>query len=186
MIAQLIFALTLLLTLGVFAFTMRRYFFNFRYTKKKPISNIPARLLETFKVAIAQEKIFRHPVMGLLHALVFWGFIVILFGSIEMVIDGLFGTERIFSFLGGFYNFLMASGDIFAAIIAVSILVFLFRRLFMHVKRFYGPEMKPVSKADANLALSFILFLMISLLGMNTFYLLEMHNAGHDGLACIL
>ncbi len=114
----------------------------------------------------------------------FWGgFIVILFGSIEMVIDGLFGTERVFSFMGWFYDFLMASGDIFAAIIAVSILVFLFRRLFMHVKRFYGPpEMKPVSKADANLALSFILFLMISLLGMNTFYLLETHNAGHNAV----
>ncbi|MDA3942812.1 MAG: 4Fe-4S dicluster domain-containing protein [Bacteroidetes bacterium] len=179
MTAQLIFALTLLFTLGVFAFTMRRIFINFRYTKKKALHNIPARLRETFKVAIAQEKIFRHPVMGLLHALVFWGFIVILFGSIEMVIDGLFGTERVFGFMGWFYNFLMASGDIFAAIITLAILVFLFRRLFLHVKRFYGPEMKPVSKADANLALSFILFLMLSLLGMNTFYLLEMHNEGH-------
>lgn len=180
MTAQLIFALALLLTLGVFAFTMRRYFYNFRYTKKKAITNIPARLLETFKVAIAQEKIFRQPAVGLLHALVFWGFMVILFGSIEMVIDGLFGTVRVFSSLGWFYNILMASGDVFAAIIIISILAFLFRRLFMHVKRFYGVEMKPISKADANLALSFILFLMISLIGMNSFYLLETHNAGQD------
>lgn len=178
MTAQILFALTLLITLAVFAFTMRRIFFNFRYTKKKKLTDYPARIRETFKVAIAQQKIFRHPVMGFVHALVFWGFMVILFGSIEMVVDGLFGTERSFAVLGWFYDFLMATGDVFAAIIAISILIFMFRRIFLHVKRFYGPEMKPVSKADANLALSFILLLMLSLLGMNTFYLLEMHNAG--------
>ena len=70
------------------------------------------------EVAIGQTKIFRRPVMGLLHALVFWGFCVILIGSIEMVIDGLFGTEKALSFLGGFYSFIMASGDIFALVIA--------------------------------------------------------------------
>lgn len=180
MTAQIIFAATLLITLGVFAFTMRRIFLYFRFTKKLPLRDIPKRIMVTLKVAIGQTKIFRHPVMGLLHALVFWGFLVILIGSIEMVIDGIFGTERIFGGLGWFYGFIMASGDIFAAIIALAILVFLFRRLFMHVKRFYGPEMKSVSKADANLALSFIFLLMLSLLGMNTFYLLEAHNDAHE------
>ncbi|HOI31187.1 MAG: 4Fe-4S dicluster domain-containing protein [Bacteroidales bacterium] len=180
MTAQILFALSLLITLAVFAFTMRRIFFNFRFTRKKKLTNYPARIRETVKVAIAQQKIFRHPVMGLVHALVFWGFIVILFGSLEMVVDGLFGTVRSFAVLGWFYDLLMLTGDVFAAIIAVAILIFLFRRIFLHVKRFYGREMKPVSKADANLALSFILLLMLSLLGMNTFYLLEMHNAGQD------
>jgi heterodisulfide reductase subunit C len=184
MVKQILFSITLLMTLAVFAWTMRRLFFNFKFTKKLPLDNIPERIKVTLEVAIGQTKIFRHPVMGLLHALVFWGFIVILFGSIEMVIDGIFGTERVLGFMGPVYDFLFAAGDIFAAIILFSILVFLFRRLFMKVKRFYGPEMKPVSKADANLALSFILFLMITLLGMNTFYLLEMtsHNEALTGV----
>jgi hypothetical protein len=173
MVKQILFAVALLITLAVFAWTMRRLFFNFKFTKKLPLDNIPKRIRVTLEVAIGQTKIFRHPVMGLLHALVFWGFLVILAGSVEMVIDGLFGTERVLGFLGPVYDFLFAAGDIFAAIILLSILVFLFRRLFMKVKRFYGPEMKPVSKADANLALSFILLLMVTLLGMNTFYLLE-------------
>lgn len=173
MLKQILFGVSLLITLAVFAYTMRRLFFNFKFTKKLKIENIAKRLKVTLTVAIGQTKIFRHPVMGFIHALVFWGFMVILFGSIEMVFDGLFGTERFFGILGPIYTVLIAGGDIFAAIITVAIVVFLFRRLFMRINRFYGSEMKAVSKADANIALVFILLLMVSLLGMNTFYVLE-------------
>ncbi|MBK9292227.1 MAG: 4Fe-4S dicluster domain-containing protein [Bacteroidetes bacterium] len=178
MLKQILFGISLLVTLGVFAYTMRQLFYNFRFTKPKKLTDFGQRLLVTFKVAILQSKIMRFPFAGVLHALVFWGFIVILFGSIEMVFDGLAGTERMFSFLGGFYDFLTGAGDVFAFIILISILIFLARRLFFRVQRFYGVEMKPVSKADANLALSFILLLMVSLLGMNTFYLLDASAAG--------
>jgi heterodisulfide reductase subunit C/nitrate reductase gamma subunit len=106
----------------------------------------------------------------LFHALVFWGFCVIIFGSIEMVIDGLTGTERALKFLGPVYNIIMASGDIFALLVSISIIVFLSRRLFFHIKRFEGIEMKKSSHIDANIALSIILLLMISLLMMNTGY----------------
>lgn len=180
MAKQLIFISALLITLAIFAFTMRRYFFYFRFTKSVKLDRFSQRIYETFNVAIAQTKIFRQPVMGFLHATVFWGFVVILIGSIEMVIDGIFRTERVFGIAGIVYDVIIATGDIFALIIAFAILVFLFRRLFMHVKRFYGPEMKPVSKADANMALSFILLLMITLLGMNTFYYLDMKFTGHE------
>ncbi len=179
MTKQLLFSLALLITLAAFAWTMWRIFQYFKFTKKTNLGQIPERIRETLVVAIGQTKIFRHPIMGLLHALVFWGFMVILIGSIEMVLDGLLGTERVLQFMGPVYTFFMATGDIFAAIIAFSILVFLFRRMFLKVKRFYGPEMKPISKADANLALSFIFLLMITLLGLNIFYVLETQNLGH-------
>ena len=87
-----------------------------------------------------------------------------------MVIDGLTGSERALQFLGPVYNIIIASGDIFALIVAISILIFLARRIFFHIKRFEGPEMKRVSHIDANIALSIILLLMISLLMMNTGY----------------
>lgn len=170
--SQLIFSLVLLATLGVFTYSVLKYFKYFKFTKKKPISDFGKRFWITIKVALFQDKILRQPVVGTMHALVWWGFIIILIGSIEMIIDGLFGTERIFGFLGPVYNFIMAAGDISAFVIAVLILAFLFRRLFMHIKRFYGPEMKPVSKMDANLALTIIFILMITLLGMNTYYIL--------------
>ena len=178
---QIIFLVVLLVTLLAFGFTTRRYIGFFKHTRKGfPVKQIGRRLGVMMEVAIGQTKIFRRPVIGLLHALVFWGFCVILIGSIEMIIDGLFGTERVLTFLGGLYNFIIASGDIFALIIAVAILIFLFRRVFLHVKRFSGIEMKHISHLDANVALTMILFLMLSLLGMNTFYIQEATHAGHE------
>jgi len=123
-----------------------------------------------FSVAFGQTKIFRRPVIGMFHALVFWGFCVIIFGSIEMVIDGLSGSERVLQFLGPVYNIIMASGDIFALLVAISIIVFLSRRIFFHIKRFEGIEMKKISHIDANIALTIILLLMVSLLSMNIGY----------------
>ncbi len=64
----------------------------------------------------------------------------------------------------------MASGDIFALIVGISIIIFLSRRLFFHIKRFEGIEMKKISHIDANIALSIILLLMVSLLSMNLGY----------------
>lgn len=122
-------------------------------------------------VAFGQTKIFRKPVLGLFHALVFWGFCVIIFGSIEMVIDGLTGTEKVLKILGPVYDVLMASGDIFALLVAVCIIIFLSRRLFFHIKRFEGIEMKHRSHTDANISLSLILLLMLSLMAMNVGYL---------------
>ncbi|MCD4711488.1 MAG: (Fe-S)-binding protein [Bacteroidales bacterium] len=178
---QIIFLVVLLVTLLVFGYTTRRYIGFFRHTRKGfPVKQLGRRFGVMMEVAIGQTKIFRRPVMGLLHALVFWGFLVILIGSIEMIIDGLFGTERVLTFLGGFYSFIMASGDIFALIIALAILVFLGRRLFLNVKRFSGIEMKHISHLDANVALTLILLLMLSLLGMNTFYIQAVTHTGHE------
>lgn len=171
MMKQIIFAITLLITIGVFAYTINRLAGFFRLTRPAfPVKDIGKRFSLMMKVAFGQTKIFRRPVIGFFHALVFWGFCVIIFGSIEMVTDGLAGTDRALQFLGPVYNFIMASGDIFALLVAVSILIFLSRRIFFHVKRFEGIEMKKISHIDANIALSIILILMLSLLAMNTGY----------------
>ena len=171
MVKQLVFTIALLTTIGIFSFTIHRIISYFKLTQPAfPIRDFSKRFWVTLDVAIGQTKIFRRPVIGFFHALVFWGFCIIAFGSIEMVIDGLLGTERILKFLGPFYDVISASGDIFGLLVAVSIIIFLFRRLFLHIKRFDGIEMKSVSHMDANLALSMILLLMISLLGMNMAY----------------
>jgi predicted ferric reductase len=101
-----------------------------------------------------------------------------------MVIDGLTGTEKVLKFLGPVYDILMGSGDVFAQLVAVSIIIFLARRLFFHIKRFEGIEMKRRSHKDANVSLSFILFLMISLMTMNMGYLgyQEITGGSIDGI----
>jgi heterodisulfide reductase subunit C len=172
MAKQIIFALTLLVTIGIFAYTISRIIGFFRFTKSGfPVKDFGKRFSLMLKVAFGQTKIFRRPVIGFFHALVFWGFCVILFGSIEMVIDGLTGTEKVLKSLGPIYNIIMGSGDIFAFLVTFSIIIFLFRRLFFHIRRFEGIEMKRISHIDANIALSIILLLMLSLLGMNIGYL---------------
>ncbi len=171
MIKQIVFALTILITLGVFTFTIRRLISYFKFTKANfPIRDFGKRFMVMLDVAIGQTKIFRRPVIGFLHALVFWGFCVILFGSVEMIIDGLFGVEKSLKVLGGLHTIIMASGDVFALVVAISIIVFLVRRLFVHISRFEGIEMKKISHQDANIALSMILLLMLSLIGMNAAY----------------
>jgi Fe-S oxidoreductase/nitrate reductase gamma subunit len=179
---QIVFLIVLLITLGIFAFSIYRYIQFFKLTKPKKIGDWGKRFKMMIEIAFLQKKILRRRWVGLMHALVWWGFLLILFGSIEMVIDGLFGTEKIFSFMGGFYDFLMASGDISALIIAFAVTAFLIRRLFMHIKRFYGPEMRKIDKMDANIALTIILLLMLSLMGMNTFYLVWAKQSGHEVL----
>ena len=179
MTRQLIFAFTLLVTFGVFAYTINRIFRYFKFTKANfPIRDIGKRFEIMFSVGFGQTKIFRKPVLGFLHALVFWGFCVILIGSIEMIIDGLIGTERMLAFMGPVYDVIMASGDIFALLVAIAIIVFLFRRIFLHIKRFEGIEMKWISHIDANVALTIILLLMLSLIGMNIAYLDYQHLTG--------
>lgn len=173
MLKQILFSISLLLTLGVFAYSVRRYYSYFKLTKAFSISNYGERFRIMMQVAFGQNKILRKPLIGLIHALVFWGFLVITIGSTEMVIDGLFHTERILGVLGWFYTFIVASGDVMGLFIAIAMLVFLYRRIFLKVKRFDGIEMTHKSHTDANIALSIILFLMISLLGMNTFYVAE-------------
>jgi heterodisulfide reductase subunit C len=178
---QIIFAITLLLTIGIFSYTINRIVSFFRFTRPAfPVRDIGKRISVMLSVAFGQTKIFRKPVVGFFHAMVFWGFCVIIFGSVEMVIDGLTGTDRVLQFLGPVYNIIMASGDIFALIVAISIIIFLSRRLFFHIKRFEGIEMKKISHIDANIALSIILTLMISLLAMNTGYVKYQLLTGND------
>ncbi len=143
MTRQIVFAVALLLTFAVFIYTVNRLIKFFSFTRPAfPIKDFGKRFRLMIRVAFGQTKIFRRPVIGLFHALVFWGFCVILLGSIEMVIDGLAGTEKSLRFLGTVHSIIMASGDIFALIVAISIIVFSIRRYFLHIKRFSGIEMK--------------------------------------------
>jgi len=182
MTKQILFIISLAITLGVFAWSVKRLWAFFKLTKPSyPIKNIGARISHTLDVAFGQTKIFRKPVIGLMHALVFWGFLVITLGSIEIVIDGVFGLERSFAFTGWFYDFVMASGDVFALLIIVFIKAFSLRRSILRIKRFTGVEMSSKSYWDAQIALSFIGLLMLSLLAFNVGYISN-HPNGYEGV----
>ena len=171
-LTHLTFILLLFLTLGIFARTTVKYIRLFRVTKPAfPLKNIPARIRVVLKVAFGQSKILQRPVIGFLHALVFWGFLVILVGSFEMLVDGLTGQERSFHELGDVYDFLTAATDVLAPVIAVAVIIFWIRRNVFHVRRYDGPEITRKSHRDANITLALIFLLMLTLSGMNLLYL---------------
>ncbi|MDZ7775429.1 MAG: (Fe-S)-binding protein [Bacteroidales bacterium] len=179
---QILFIISLAITLGVFAYSMNRIIRFLRLTRAGfPVKDIGQRLKVTWNVAIAQTKILRHPLAGFLHAMVFWGFIIITLGSLEMVVDGVAGKERLFAAAGPAYDVVIGLGDAFAAIIIFAVAAFFIRRLFLDIRRFKGVEMGKKSKLDANIALTFILLLMISLVGMNAAYV-ALHSGNHEGV----
>jgi len=170
MTKQIVFIISVVITLAVFSYTVLKIAALFRLTKSFPTRNYIKRFGIMLKVAFGQTKIFRMPVLGFMHALVFWGFCLIIIGSIEMIIDGILGLDKSLAFLDNVYKFITASGDVFAFIIFVAIILFMGRRVILHVKRFTGVEMTHKSHLDAFIALTLILLLMITLLGINTFY----------------
>lgn len=169
MVNQVIFIIEVIIAFGILLFSFYKIIKYIKLTRPHSSGPLGKRLIKTLFVALFQTKIFRRPVLGLLHALVFWGFCVILFGSIEMMVDGVTGNEKSFDFFGPIYPIFLSLIDLFAYIVLFSVVVFLFRRLFLHVKRFGGIEMKHKSHVDANIALTLILLLMVTLIGMNLF-----------------
>ena len=148
MSSQLIFLGILIATLGFFAYTTVNILKVLRAANPiDRMDNIGERINITLLVAFGQSKILRKPIAGLLHALVWWGFLVITIGTIEMIIDGLAGTDRSLAFLGPVYDVITASGEIFAAIIIISVFLFLIRRYIIKPKRFSAPENEAIFKS---------------------------------------
>jgi heterodisulfide reductase subunit C len=120
------------------------------------------------KIALGQSKMVRRPIVGALHVIVYVGFIIINIELLEIVIDGLIGTHRVFSGMGVFYGFLIASFEILAVLVLIAVSVFWIRRNIIKVKRFFENSMKGWPKLDADLILYFEIILMSLFLLMNT------------------
>ena len=126
------------------------------------------RWFKMIKIAFGQSKMIDKPVVGLLHLIVYLGFLIINIELIEILVDGFAGTHRIFApFLGSFYNFLIASFEVFAILVLASVIIFLARRNILNIKRFMSSEMKGWPKNDANIILYAEIILMSLFLTMN-------------------
>ena len=126
------------------------------------------RWFKMIKIAFGQSKMIDKPIVGLLHLIVYLGFLIINIELIEILVDGFAGTHRIFApFLGSFYNFLIASFEVFAILVLASVIIFLARRNILNIKRFMSSEMKGWPKNDANIILYAEIILMSLFLTMN-------------------
>lgn len=167
-VPNIIFTLLLVLGIGFFAKNLKKIKRNIQLGKaidRKDRSK--ERWLNMLKIALGQTKLVRRPVSGILHVVVYLGFIIINIEVLEIVLDGVLGTHRLFSFLGGFYGFLIGAFEILALMVLVAVVLFWTRRNVVKIKRFWQKEMTEWPKKDGNIILYFEIVLMSLFLVMN-------------------
>lgn len=168
-ISNVIFAGLLTIGVGFFVKNIKKLKRNINLGK--PIDRTDRskeRWANMFNIALGQSKMIKRPVSGFLHVIVYVGFIIINIEVIEIIIDGLFGTHRVLSFLGGFYGFLIGTFEILAVLVLIAVGIFWIRRNTLKIKRFWTKEMTTWPKNDANYILYFEVVLMCLFLIMNS------------------
>ena len=178
---NVIFAVILLLGIGFFVSNIRKLKRNIDLGRDSHRDDRSSeRWQNMIRVALGQGKMVSRPIAGILHILVYVGFVIINIEVLEIVIDGLLGTHRIFAFAGGFYDFLIASFEILAFLVLVSVIIFWIRRVILKIPRFWNKEMTKWPKNDALNILYFEVILMTLFLVMNASdYALQQMGAIH-------
>lgn len=165
---NILFLILLLIGSGFFIKNSKKIIRNIKLGNKVDASDHKKeRWANVLRIALGQSKMVVRPIAGILHVVVYVGFVIINIEVLEIIIDGLFGTHRIFSGLGMLYNILIASFELLAFLVLVSVIIFWIRRNIKRIKRFWSPEMKGWPKDDANIILYFEMVLMSLFLIMN-------------------
>jgi heterodisulfide reductase subunit C len=165
---NILFAILLVIGFGYFYSNVKKIVRNINLgTDINRKDNPKARWKNMAMIALGQSKMVKRPVAGILHIIVYAGFIIINIELLEIIIDGLFGTHRIFAFLGTFYNVLIASFEILALLVLVAVITFWTRRNIIKLKRFANKDLTGFPKSDANYILYFEVVLMSLFLLMN-------------------
>ena len=179
---QIIFFILLAAAVFLFSKNVGRIRRNILLGKDIDRTDRPADRWKTMAlVALGQTKMVKRPVAAIMHFFIYVGFIVINIEVLEILIDGLFGSHRIFSKpLGGLYGLLIGGFEILALLVLTACVVFLARRNIIRLKRFSGVEMKAWPKSDANYILLIEICLMTAFFTMNAAdYKLQALHFGH-------
>lgn len=168
MVSQIIFILILGVAIIMFAKNLKKIIRNIHLGR--PIdrsNNSKERWMVMAKVALGQSKMIKRPIAGILHIFVYIGFVIINVEVMEIMIDGIFGTHRIFGGVGSLYNILIGGFEVLAILVLVACVIFLIRRNVLRIRRFNLAEMTSWPKTDANLILITEILLMTAFLMMN-------------------
>ncbi|MDE3185845.1 MAG: (Fe-S)-binding protein [Bacteroidota bacterium] len=120
-------------------------------------------------LALGQKKMFRYPLVGIMHFVIYAGFIIINIEILEIILDGILGTHRLFAnLLGGFYTFVIDFFEVLALGVLLACVIFLVRRNILKLRRFISHELDGWPRTDANLILITEIILMSLFLTMNS------------------
>ena len=142
---NILFIITLIAGIGFFVMNIRKISRNIKLGKDiDRFDNKSERWRNMAKIALGQSKMVKRPLSGFLHVIVYIGFVIINIEVLEIVIDGVFGTHRIFQGIIGdtFYAFLIGTFEILAALVFAAVIIFWTRRNVANIKRFLSKEMQ--------------------------------------------
>lgn len=169
-ISNVLFGVLLIVGIGFFVNNIQKLFRNIKLGKSIDRNdNKLQRLKNMAMIALGQSKMVKRPFSGFLHIIVYVGFVIINIEVLEIVVDGLLGTHRVFQpYLGDqFYGFLIAVFEVLAALVFIAVVLFWLRRNVSNIKRFLSKEMTGWPKRDGNLILYFEMVLMTLFIIMN-------------------
>ena len=161
-IDNIAFAILLIIGIGFFAKNVKTLIRNIKLGHDVSISDNKSRRWKNMAmIALGQSKMVARPLAGFMHILIYVGFVLINIEILEIIIDGVFGTHRLFYGLIGsdLYYALIGSFELLAFLVLVACVVFLIRRNIGKLKRFSGTEMTKWPKNDGNFILYFEMIL---------------------------
>ena len=160
---SVVFLFVLTIAAGFFALNVQRLVSYLRVGFAEDRTDRPLiRIRNLLTIGIAQKKILRDPIAGPMHALIFWGFMVLTAGTVEILIEGVFPRFSYRDILPDvLYRGYSNSQDVFALLVILAVGFALYRRLVVHPKRLEGDNLE---HKDALIILSMIMGLMVTLL----------------------
>ena len=131
LISNLIFLVALSFSVLLFYKNLKKILKNINLGKPiAEVQNKKERWKRVLFIAFGQSKMFKKPLVALLHLIVYLGFLIINIEIIEIIIDGIFGTHRVFSVMGRSYNFLIACFEVFAILVLLSCVLFFYKKKY--------------------------------------------------------
>ena len=163
---NIVFLIVFISAIGFFIYSARNLIRYMLVAKKADnrFDKIGTRILNALKYAIGQKKLFRFRLAGILHSLIFWGFLLFLFAVVEALIQGFYPSFN-YESTGLFYSIVTFVQDIFGVLVMISVLIAVFRRVVLKVPRL---EVGRHGKLDALFILTLIFLVCLSMFGQNT------------------
>lgn len=180
---QILFIILTGIAVWVFSRKVKFISRNIKLGRTEKMEPHPDRWKNVLLMAFGQKRMFDKPLVALLHFAVYAGFIIINIEILEIILDGIFGTHRLFApYLGDFYSFVINFFEILAFLVLAACVIFLIRRNLVKVRRLDMKELDGWPRSDANYILMFEIVLMSLFLLMNaTDKALQLKDYGHYG-----
>ncbi|HXL56351.1 MAG TPA: (Fe-S)-binding protein [Chitinophagaceae bacterium] len=168
-IFQIAFILVAIIAVCLFTKKVKEIRRNILLGRDEPLNDHPdKRWRNVLLLALGQKKMFKKPLVAVMHFIIYAGFIIINIEVLEIILDGIFGTHRLFrGLLGPVYSWLINSFEFLAVGVIIVCVAFLSRRNVLKLRRFIDHDLDGWPRSDANYILIMEIILMTLFLTMN-------------------